>query len=91
MSKWDTVLTMTSVQMKLWRHTARTYVFPLHLVKNGLIHLPQNLTDLNNFTCTHFEREVGDIFCGRCRNGTGPSVYSLCYMSLDKYSLTTLF
>ena len=61
MSKWDTVLTMTSVRMKLWRHTAHTYVFPIHLVKNGLIHLPQNLTDLNNFTCTHVEREVNSM------------------------------
>ena len=61
------------------------YVFPLHLVKNELIHLPQNLTDLNNFTCSHVEREVGDE---RSRNGTGPSVHSMCYMSLDKYSLT---
>ena len=66
------------------------YVFPLHLVKNGLIHLPQSLTDLNNFTCSHVERQVGNLFCGRRRNGTGPSVYSFgsqcaTYMSLDKY------
>ena len=52
------------------------YVFPHHLIRAGFIRLPQNLSDLNSFTCGHLHREQGTLFCGRCTNGTGPSVYS---------------
>ena len=53
------------------------YVFPPHLVQNGLIRLPHNLTHLNTFICGHVTRELGSPLCGRCTNGTGPSIYSL--------------
>ena len=53
------------------------YVFPPHLVNNGLIRLPHNLTHLNTFICGHLTRELGSPLCGRCTNGTGPSIYSL--------------
>ena len=52
------------------------YVFPQHLIHGGLIRLPQNMSDLNSFTCGHLHREEGTLFCGRCTNGTGPSIYS---------------
>ena len=52
------------------------YVFPQHLIHDGLIRLPQNVSDLNSFTCGHLHREEGTLFCGRCTNGTGPSIYS---------------
>ena len=53
------------------------YVFPPHIVNNGLIRLPHNLTHLNTFMCGHLTRELGSPLCGRCTNGTGPSIYSL--------------
>ena len=52
------------------------YVFPQHLIHGGFIRLPHNLSDLNSFTCGHLHREEGTLFCGRCTNGTGPSIYS---------------
>ena len=52
------------------------YVFPQHLIHGGFIRLPQNLSDLNSFTCGHLHREEGTLFCGSCINGTGPSIYS---------------
>ena len=52
------------------------YVFPQHLIHNGLIRLPQNLTHLNTFMCGHLSRQLRSPLCGRCTNGTGPSIYS---------------
>ena len=52
------------------------YVFPPQLIQNGLIRLPHNLTHLNTFVCGHLTRELGSPLCGRCTNGTGPSIYS---------------
>ena len=52
------------------------YVFPQHLIHGGFIRLPQNLSDMNSFTCGHLHQEEGTLFCGRCTNGTGPSIYS---------------
>ena len=52
------------------------YVFPQHLIHNGHIRLPQNLTQLNTFMCGHLTRQLGSPLCGRCTNGTGPSIYS---------------
>ena len=40
------------------------------------IRLPQNLTHLNTFMCGHLTRQLGSPLCGRCTNGTGPSIYS---------------
>ena len=53
------------------------YVFPPRIVNNGLIRLPHNLTHLNTFICGYLTRELGSPLCGRCTNGTGPSIYSL--------------
>ena len=53
------------------------YVFPPHIVHNGLIRLPHNLTHLNTYICGYLTRELGSPLCGRCTNGTGPSIYSL--------------
>ena len=52
------------------------YVFPQYLIHNGHIRLPQNLTHLNTFMCGHLTRQLGSPLCGRCTNGTGPSIYS---------------
>ena len=52
------------------------YVFPQHLIHNGHIRLPQNLTHLNTFMCGHLTRQLGSPLCGRCTKGTGPSIYS---------------
>ena len=56
--------------------TTCPYVFPQHLIHNGHIRLPQNLTQLNTFMCGHLTRQLGSPLCGRCTNGTGPSIYS---------------
>ena len=56
--------------------TSCRYVFPQHLIHNGHIRLPQNLTQLNTFMCGHLTRQLGSPLCGRCTNGTGPSIYS---------------
>ena len=56
--------------------TTCRYVFPQHLIHNGHIRLPQNLTHLNTFMCGHLTRQLGSPLCGRCINGTGPSIYS---------------
>ena len=52
------------------------YVFPDHLIHNGLIPLPHNTSQLNGFICGHLKREIRAPLCGRCTNGTGPSIYS---------------
>ena len=52
------------------------FFFSQHLIHGGFIRLPQNVSDLNSFTCGHLHREEGTLFCGRCTNGTGPSIYS---------------
>ena len=47
------------------------YVFPTHLKHNGLIRLPEKLSELNSFICGHLKREIRAPLCGRCTNGTG--------------------
>ena len=56
--------------------SACPYVFPAHLIHDGLIRLPHNTSQLNYFVCEHLKREVTAPLCGRCANGTGPSIYS---------------
>ena len=53
------------------------YVFPTHLIHNGFIRLPEKLSELNSFICGHLKREIRAPLCGRCTNGTGPSIYSI--------------
>ena len=57
--------------------TSCPYIFPPHLLHNGLIRLPHNTSDLNNFICGHLKRNTGELLCGRCTNSTGPSIYSI--------------
>ena len=52
------------------------YMFPAHLIHDGLIRLPHNTSQLNSFVCGHLKREITAPLCGRCANGTGPSIYS---------------
>ena len=42
-----------------------------------IIHLPQDVLSLNSWLCSHLHRETHGTVCGRCTNGTGPSVNSL--------------
>ena len=53
------------------------YVFPTRLIHNGFIQLPEKLSELNSFLCGHLKREIRAPLCGRCTNGTGPSIYSI--------------
>ena len=55
------------------------YVFPHYLIVNECIPLPNKSSELNQFICGHLNRSIGklNIPCGRCINGTGPSIYSL--------------
>ena len=53
------------------------YVFPDHLIVDGHIPLPNKSSELNQFICGNLNRDIGTPLCGRCTNGTGPSIYSL--------------
>ena len=53
------------------------YMFPTRLIHDGLIRLPEKLSELNSFICGHLKREIRAPLCGRCTNGTGPSIYSI--------------
>ena len=48
----------------------------LFATKNGMFTLPANVSELNSVVCGALSREVKGPSCGRCTNGTGPSVYS---------------
>ena len=56
------------------------YVFPAHVFddhdndQRHLLKLPKNPLVLNSFTCNLLNRAVEDGRCGRCANGTGPSI-----------------
>ena len=52
------------------------YVFPDHLIKDGRIPLPRRSSELNDFICGNLNRDIEGPLCGRCTNGTGPSIYS---------------
>ena len=47
------------------------------MVKNGVIRLPVNGRMLNYFICRSLSRKVEEPLCGKCTNGTGPSIYSV--------------
>ena len=53
------------------------YVFPEYVFVDQLIELPQNVNELNSVMCMNLSRKVGQSMCGRCANGTGPSVTSI--------------
>ena len=52
------------------------YVFPHYLIVQRYIPLPNKSSELNNFICGNLNRDIGTPLCGRCTNGTGPSIYS---------------
>ena len=53
------------------------YVFPEHMFEGYRLRLPQSVDVLNSFICNKLNREVRESMCGRCANGTGPSVTSI--------------
>ena len=52
------------------------YVFPDPLIVDSLIGLPRKRNELNAFICGNLNQDIGTPLCGRCTNGTGPSIYS---------------
>ena len=52
------------------------YFFRHSLLENWLLQLPKRKNDLNTFMCENLNREVGEDICGKCKNGTGPNIYS---------------
>ena len=55
------------------------YVFPDHVFNDfgndrHHLQLPKNPLSLNSFMCNHLNRAVENRGCGRCTNGTGPSI-----------------
>ena len=53
------------------------FLFPKSTVKDGLVSLPSSVSELNKFVCGNLTREEVGPLCGKCTNGTGPSVYSV--------------
>ena len=53
------------------------YIFPQHLLEGRKMQLPQDVLTLNSWLCSHLNRETHSTVCGRCTNGTGPSVCSV--------------
>ena len=66
------------------------YVFPDHLFEDQLLQLPQNIDELNSMICKNLTREVGQSMCGRCVNGTGPSVSSIGSQCVECNALNIL-
>ena len=67
------------------------YVFPDHLFEEQLLQLPQNIDELNSMICKNLTREVGQSMCGRCVNGTGPSVSSIGSQCVECNALNILY
>ena len=53
------------------------FIFPESSTENGMFPLPANVSELNSVVCGNLGREVKGPLCGRCTNGTGPSIYSV--------------
>ena len=53
------------------------FVFPKLMIKNNVIPLPHEVGELNTTICGNLSRAVEGPFCGKCVNGTGPSLYSI--------------
>ena len=60
------------------------YVFPDHLIVDERIPLPNKSSELKHFICGNLNRDIGTPLCGRCTNGTGPSIYSWMEDSVDE-------
>ena len=54
-----------------------SFFLPESALKNGMFALPSNVSELNSVMCGNLSREVKPPLCGRCTNGTGPSIYSI--------------
>ena len=54
-----------------------SFFLPDRVTKNGMFSLPSNVSELNSALCGNLSREVKPPLCGRCTNGTGPSIYSI--------------
>ena len=67
------------------------YVFPGHLIENQLLKLPKNVTKLNFVICDSLTRKVGQSMCGRCANGTGPSVTSVGSQCVECKAVSVLY
>ena len=68
-----------------------SFYFPAHAVKRGLFTLPANVSELNSVVCGALSREVKPPLCGRCTNGTGPSVYSIGIECVPCSSINILY
>ena len=68
-----------------------SYVFPDHLFEDQLLQLPQNVDQLNSMICKNLIREVGHSMCGRCVNGTGPSVTTIGIQCVECSTLNILY
>ena len=51
--------------------------FPKSVIKDNLIPLSRNITELNRFVCGSLSRVDTGPLCGKCTNGTRPSIYSV--------------
>ncbi|CAI8033555.1 hypothetical protein GBAR_LOCUS18922, partial [Geodia barretti] len=67
------------------------YVFENHLLAGRIMKLPQDVLTLNSWLCSHLNRETGTTVCGRCTNGTGPSVSSLGSQCTDCSPVNILY
>ena len=67
------------------------YVFPGHLFEEHFLQLPEKRNSLNSFICTRLNREVGNSMCGRCANGTGPSVNSVGIQCVECRAINILY
>ena len=54
-----------------------SFFLPDRVTKNGMFALPSNVSKLNSVMCGNLSRKVKTPLCGRCTNGTGPSIYSI--------------
>ena len=55
----------------------KTRVYWCYFLFSNQLSLPSNVSELNSVVCQNLRREVKPPLCGRCTNGTGPSVYSV--------------
>ena len=53
------------------------YIFPQRMIHNNFVRLSANATVLSASLCSSLHRSVGPTLCGRCQNGTGPTIYSV--------------
>ena len=69
------------------------YIFPKRLFENSklLQPLPKSRHSLNSIICSSLHREVRGSMCGRCTNGTGPSVTSMASQCVKCGAINILY